>query len=292
MITTTATTYHTTPIDGLDIFHRQAGDPDNPAIVLLHGFPSSSHQYRNLISLLAERHFVIAPDYPGFGHSEMPLRTDFDYRFDHFASLIEQLLHQLGVRRFALYLFDYGAPVGLRLYQHDPTRVTALITQNGNAYEEGIADFWDPIKAYWETGAETEREAIRWLTTEPATRWQYENGTPAARLPQLSPDGRAHDQAGMDRPGNADIQLDLFFDYRTNLPLYAAWQQTFREQQTPALVVWGRNDEIFVAPGARAYARDLPNAEIHLLDAGHFLLETHLHEVHALIDDFLERVLD
>jgi len=283
------THYKTVTIDGLNIFYREAGSPNDPTILLLHGFPTSSHMYRNLIPQLAQDYYVIAPDYPGFGYSDMPPRDKFAYTFDNFANLIDQLLDQLGVKNFILYVFDYGAPVGFRLFSKYPERVAAIISQNGNAYDEGIAGFWDPIKAYWKTGAKQEREAIRWLTTIKATKWQYENGVPADRLQFLSPDGWQHDQSLMDREGNAEIQLDLFYDYRTNIPLYPRWQEAFVQYKPPILVAWGKNDEIFVAPGAEAFKRDLPDAEIHLLDTGHFTLETHGDEISALIKNFLDK---
>lgn len=283
------TTYHHTDIDGINIFYREAGDRSKPTILLLHGFPSSSHQYRNLIPALADEYHVIAPDYPGFGHSDMPDRKTFNYTFDSFAALVEKLLAKLNIKTFAMYVFDYGAPVGFRLYQANPDRVSAIISQNGNAYDEGIAGFWEPIKAYWKTHGEAEREAIRWLTSIKATKWQYENGVSQDRLPLLSPDGWQHDQSFMDRAGNSDIQLDIFYDYRTNIPLYPQWQVLLREKQTPLLAVWGKKDEIFVAAGAEAFKRDLPNAEIHMLDTGHFALETHLDEMVGLIKPFLAK---
>lgn len=281
------TRYHTVDVDGVDLFYREAGERDAPVILLLHGFPTSSHMYRNLIPALADRYRVIAPDYPGFGRSGMPDRDTFAYTFDNFARLVEGLTEKLGLDRYALYVFDYGAPVGFRLAAKYPERVTALIVQNGNAYDEGIAGFWDPIKAYWGTNGPAEREAIRWLTSDKATHWQYTNGVKDLTL--VSPDGEVHDQAGMDRPGNAEIQLDLFYDYRTNIPLYPAWQAYFREHRPPTLVVWGANDEIFVGPGASPYKRDNPAAEIHMLDTGHFALETHGPEIAELISDFLVR---
>jgi pimeloyl-ACP methyl ester carboxylesterase len=283
------TVYRTLAINGTEVFYRQAGSPSAPTIVLLHGFPSSSHQYRNLIPLLAEKYHVIAPDYPGFGHSAAP--ADFAYTFDNYANLIEELLQQLNVERYALYVFDYGAPVGFRLFARHPERITAIVTQNGNAYLEGMGDFWTDVRAYWNSHAPAEREGIRWLTSLKATRWQYETGVPADRLELLGPDGWQHDQSLMDRPGNADLQLDVMYDYRTNPPLYPEWQQAFRQHQPPLLAVWGKNDQIFVAPGAGAFQRDLPEAEVHLLDAGHFALETHLPEISALMLDFLQRKL-
>lgn len=281
--------YRTLDVNGVNIFYREAGERDAPVVLLLHGFPTSSHMYRNLIPALASRYRVIAPDYPGFGRSGMPDRGAFAYTFDNFARLIEGLTEALGLDRYALYVFDYGAPVGFRLAVKHPDRVTALIVQNGNAYDEGIAGFWDPIKAYWETHGDSEREAIRWLTTIEATHWQYTNGVKDLTL--VSPDGEVHDQAGMDRPGNQEIQLDLFYDYRTNIPLYPAWQAYFRDRRPPTLVVWGANDEIFVRAGAVPYKRDNPDAEIHFLDTGHFALETHGPEIAELIRDFLDRKL-
>ena len=279
--------YRTVAVDGLDIFYREAGPRGAPAILLLHGFPTSSQMFRDLIPRLADRYRVVAPDYPGFGHSAAPDRDAFAYTFDAYAALVDKFTRQVGLDRFAIYVMDYGAPVGFRLATADPDRVTALVIQNGNAYEDGIAGFWDAIKAYWRTGAAPEREAIRWLTSLQATRWQYTNGVKDTTL--VSPDAWTLDQALLDRPGNQEIQLDLFYDYRNNLPLYPRWQAYFRDRKPPALVVWGANDEIFVAPGAEAYRRDLPHAEIHMIDAGHFALETHGPQVAALIRDFLDR---
>jgi pimeloyl-ACP methyl ester carboxylesterase len=281
--------YRTAIVGGVEVFYREAGSVDSPAILLLHGFPTSSHMYRNLIPALADQYRVIAPDYPGFGYSAMPDRAAFAYTFDRYAAAIEELTRELGLGRYALYVMDYGAPVGFRLAAANPDMVSALIVQNGNAYEEGIAEFWEPIKAYWRTGGAAEREALRSFTEVEATRWQYTHGVPDASL--VSPDAVTVDQAFLNRPGNQEVQLDLFYDYRNNIPLYAEWQAYFRERQPPTLVVWGRNDEIFVAAGAAPYARDNPHAEIHLLDAGHFALETHGTEIAALMRDFLGRVI-
>lgn len=283
------TQYHTADIDGVQVFYRQAGSSSAPTLLLLHGFPSSSHQYRNLIPILAQKYHVIAPDYPGFGHSGAS--ADFAYTFDNYSQTVDKLLQQLKIDRYALYVFDYGATVGFRLFAQHPERITAIVTQNGNAYLEGMTDFWNDIRAYWNTHAPAEREAIRWLTSLKATRWQYENGVPSDRIPFLSPDGWQHDQSLMDRPGNADLQLDVMYDYRTNPPLYPEWQAAFRKHQPPLLAVWGKNDQIFVAPGAQAFQTDLPDAEVHLLDAGHFALETHGPEIAELINDFLGRKL-
>lgn len=290
-LTSESTRYHTISIDGVDIFYREAGSKDRPTILLLHGFPTSSHMFRNLIPQLAAQYHVIAPDYPGFGHSGAPDRTQFDYTFDRFADLTDQLLNELKIQKYALYVFDYGAPVGFRLFHKNPERISAIISQNGNAYDEGIAGFWDPIKDYWKTHGASEREAIRWLTTVTATRWQYYNGVPENLLSTISPDGWQHDQSLMDRVSNAEIQLDLFYDYRNNLPLYPQWQEALRRYQPPLLAVWGRKDEIFVAPGAEAFKRDLPSAEVHMLDTGHFALETHSQEIARLIVEFLSRTV-
>jgi pimeloyl-ACP methyl ester carboxylesterase len=281
--------YRTANVDDVDVFYREAGPKDAPVLLLLHGFPTSSHMFRNLIPQLADRYRVIAPDYPGFGQSAMPNRANFAYTFDNYAQVVDKLIHQLGVRRFALYVMDYGAPIGFRLASKDPERVTALIVQNGNAYNEGLQQFWDPIKAYWTTGGSTEREAIRWLTSIKATRWQYTNGVKDVSL--LSPDTWTVDQALLDRPGNAEIQLDLFYDYRTNIPLYPLWQAYFRKHKPPTLIVWGQNDAIFVAAGAAPFRRDIPNAEVHLFDTGHFALETHGPEIGNLMREFLGRNL-
>lgn len=279
--------YRTATIDGVEIAYREAGREAAPAILLLHGFPTSSHMYRNLIPALADRYRVIAPDYPGFGQSAMPDRASFKYTFDNYAKLVEGLTDKLGIRRYALYVMDYGAPVGFRLATRHPQRVSALIVQNGNAYDEGIQKFWEPIQKYWASGAKENREAIRWLTSLKATKWQYTNGVPDTSL--VSPDTWIHDQALLDRSGNQEIQLDLFYDYSTNIPLYPAWQAYFREHQPPTLVLWGKNDAIFVADGAMPYKRDNAGAEVHLLDTGHFALETHGPQMAELIRDFLAR---
>ena len=281
--------YRTTAIEGVNVFYREAGPRDAPAVVLLHGFPSSSNMFRNLIPALADRYRVIAPDYPGFGHSDMPDRSRFRYSFAHFAGITDTLLSQLGVQRYALYVMDYGAPVGYRLALKHPERVSALVIQNGNAYEEGLKDFWKPIQAYWASGRPAQREALRAGTTLEATRSQYIDGV--ADRSRVDPSAWVQDQALLDRPGNVEIQLDLFYDYRTNLELYPQFQRFFRERQPPALIVWGKNDVIFPAEGARADLKDLPKAELHLLDTGHFALEDKGDEIARLMRDFFDRTL-
>ncbi|HTW88217.1 MAG TPA: alpha/beta hydrolase [Candidatus Binataceae bacterium] len=281
-------TYHrTTEVDGINIFYREAGSSEAPAVLLLHGFPTSSHMFRNLIPALADRYHVIAPDYPGFGQSGMPDRAKFAYTFDHFADLVDGLLDHLAITRYAMYVMDYGAPVGWRLALKHPERVTALIVQNGNAYEEGLTKFWDPIRAYWSDHSEAHRKPLNILVAPATTKFQYTDGV--ADLSRISPDNWVHDQALLDRPGNAEIQLDLFYDYRTNLPLYPAVQAYFRDRQPPTLIVWGKNDKIFPADGAHPYKRDLPDAEFHLIDTGHFALEDKADEMVPLIRDFLAR---
>jgi pimeloyl-ACP methyl ester carboxylesterase len=274
-------------VDGVNIFYREAGLADAPAVLLLHGFPTSSHMFRNLIPALADRYHVIAPDYPGFGQSDMPDRATFTYTFDRFAELVDGLLAQLGVTRYAMYVMDYGAPVGWRLALKHPKQITGLVVQNGNAYDEGLKEFWDPIKAYWADGSDAHRQALRGLVTLEATKFQYLDGV--ADPSRVSPDNWVHDQALLDRPGNAEIQLDIFYDYRTNLALYPAIQAWFRERRPPTLIVWGKNDQIFPADGAQPYRRDLPEVEFHLLDTGHFALEDKADEMVPLIRDFLER---
>jgi pimeloyl-ACP methyl ester carboxylesterase len=281
--------YRTASIEGVNVFYREAGPADAPAIVLLHGFPSSSNMYRNLIPALADRYRVIAPDYPGFGHSDMPDGARFRYSFAHFADLTDTLLTRLGVASYALYVMDYGAPVGYRLALEHPERITALVIQNGNAYEEGLKEFWKPIKAYWASGQPAQREALRAGTTLEATRLQYLDGV--ADRSRVDPSAWVQDQALLDRPGNVEIQLDLFYDYRTNLELYPQFQKFFRERQPPTLIVWGKNDVIFPAEGARAYLKDLPHAELHLLDTGHFALEDQGDEIARLMRAFLDKTL-
>lgn len=274
-------------IDGIDLFYREAGPADALVVVLLHGFPTSSRMYRNLIPALADRYRVIAPDYPGFGQSAMPPREDYPYGFAAYATIVEQLLDALRIERYALYVMDYGAPVGLRLALAHPERVSALISQNGNAYEEGLSPFWDGIKAYWARPDAATRDAICRHLTLDGIKAQYLDGV---RDPtRVDPDSWVHDHALMQRPGNIDIQLDLLLDYRGNVELYPEFQAFFREWQPPALIAWGANDAIFPPEGARAYLRDLPDAELHLLDTGHFALEDQGDALVGLIRDFLDR---
>jgi pimeloyl-ACP methyl ester carboxylesterase len=285
-----AVTHHRSiVIDGVKVFYREAGPVDGPVVVLLHGFPSSSHMFRNLIPTLSKTYRVIAPDYPGFGHSEMPAREHFQYSFAHFAEITDALLSRLGAKRYALYVMDYGAPVGYRLALAHPERVTALVVQNGNAYAEGLKEFWNPIKAYWKSGSKTHREALRDGTTLESTRFQYLDGV--QDLSRVDPSAWLHDQTLLDRPGNVEIQLDLFYDYRTNIDLYPRFHEFFRTRQPPTLIVWGANDKIFPAEGARAYLKDLPQAELHLLDSGHFALEDKGEDIAALMLDFFARTL-
>ncbi|MFE1522233.1 alpha/beta fold hydrolase [[Kitasatospora] papulosa] len=282
--------HRTATVNGHTVFYREAGDPTAPAVVLLHGFPASSHMFRNLIPELADRYHVIAPDHMGYGFSDAPPVDEFEYSFENLTSITLELLDQLGLQKFAVYIQDYGAPLGLRIASRNPDRVTALLVQSGNAYLEGFTPFWDILFAHAKDRPANEAEVRKYLTAE-KTHWQYTHGVPADRLDRVAPDTWALDQALMDRPGNAEIQLQMFWDYQFNLPGYPDFQEYFRKHQPPTLITWGKNDEIFGADGARAYERDLPNAEIHLLDAGHFALESHGPEIAALIRDFLGRVL-
>jgi pimeloyl-ACP methyl ester carboxylesterase len=284
------THHRTTNVGSVEILYREAGPKDAPAVLLPHGFPTSSHMFRHLIPALADHYHVIAPDYPGYGQSGMPDRSTFAYTFDRFAELVEGLLDQLGAARYATYVMDYGAPVGWRLALKHPERVTGLIVQNGNAYQEGLKGFWDPIKAYWADGSDAHRQALKGLLTLEATKFQYTDGV--ADVSRISPDNWVHDQALLDRPGNNDIQLDLFYDYRTNLRLYPAVQAYFRQHQPPTLILWGKNDQIFPADGAHPYKRDLHDLEFHLLDTGHFALEDKADEMVPLIRDFLDRKIE
>lgn len=270
------TRYKTVKVDGLDIFYREAGPatpppPGQPTVLLLHGFPSSSHMFRNLIPELAKTHRVVAPDYPGFGNSSAPSVDEFEYSFDALAGVIDKFTKAVGIETLVLYVQDYGAPIGYRIASTQPDRVRGLIIQNGNAYDEGLGKFWDPIRAYWKEQTQTTAEPLEKFLTIDGTKWQYTVGVRDTTA--ISPDAWTLDQVGLDRPGNKAIQLKLFLSYRTNPPLYPIWQKYFREHQPPTLIVWGKNDPIFPAEGAEPYKRDLKNLDFNLLDTGHFALE-------------------
>ncbi|WP_433311481.1 alpha/beta fold hydrolase [Micromonospora chersina] len=283
-----ATRHHLVTVAGQQVFYRAAGDPSRPTLVLLHGFPTSSHMFRNLIPALADEFHLVAPDHVGFGQSSAPPVDQFDYSFERLTEITLGLLDTLGIDRFALYLHDYGAPIGLRIASRHPQRVTGLITQSGNAYTEGFTPFWEVLFDHAKD-RQAHEPAARQLLEVDATRWQYTHGVPADRLDRVAPETWLLDQAGLDRPGNKEIQLQLFWDYQFNLDVYPDFQRYFRQHQPPTLVTWGRHDEIFGPAGAEAYARDLPDAEIHLLDTGHFALETHGDEIAELVRAFLRR---
>ena len=272
-------------VDGFNIFYRGAGSKDAPAILLLHGFPSAGHMFRDLIPQLADRFHVIAPDLPGFGQSDMPDRGKFTYTFDNIARVIDRFTEVVGLGRFAIYLFDYGAPTGFRLATWHPERVTAIISQNGNAYAEGLSDGWKPIRAYWEDPSRANRDALRTFLAPETTVWQYTYGVPDATA--VSPDGYSLDNFYLARPGADEVQLDLFGDYKSNVALYPAFQEYFRTHKPRFLAVWGRNDPFFLPAGAEAFKRDIPEAVVRFLDTGHFALETHATEIAAAIRDFL-----
>ncbi|MER6738359.1 alpha/beta fold hydrolase [Streptomyces puniciscabiei] len=283
--------HRTTTVNGLEVFYREAGDPQAPAVVLLHGFPTSSHMFRHLIPALADRYHVIAPDHIGFGQSATPSPEDFPYTFDALTDVTSGLLQNLGIDRFAMYVQDYGAPIGWRLALRAPERITAIITQNGNAYEEGfVKPFWEALFAYAKAPGPDTEAPMRGALTPEITRWQYVNGVADPTL--VSPDNWVHDQALLDRPGNDEIQLRLFRDYPTNVDLYPRVHQYFRDSRVPLLAVWGAGDEIFGPAGAKAFRQDLPDAEVHLLESGHFALESHLEAITEHIRGFLSRVLD
>lgn len=277
-----------TLVDGVEIFSREAGDPSQPTVLLLHGFPTSSHMYRALIPRLSDRWHVVAPDLPGFGFSGVPGREVFAYSFDALAGIVARFTELRGLGRFAIMVFDYGAPVGFRLALRNPERIAAVITQNGNAHEEGLSEGWNPIQAYWREPSAANRAALRGFLAPGTTRWQYVHG--AHDEAALAPEAWTLDQALLDRPGVAEIQLDLFLDYRSNVALYPAIQAWLRQARPPLLAVWGRHDPFFLPAGAEAFRRDVPEAEIHLLDAGHFALESRGEEIAALVRDFLGRV--
>jgi len=280
-------TFQKVDVDGIKVFYREAGPKDAPTILLLHGFPTASHMFRDLIPHLADRFHLVAPDLPAFGQSDMPARSAFTYTFDNIANVIDRFTELLGLHRFAIYVFDYGAPVGFRLAVRHPDRVTAIISQNGNAYEEGLSDGWNPIRAYWRDPSSANRDALRSFLAPETTRWQYTHGVsdPSA----VAPDGYSLDNFYLARPGADEIQLDLFGDYKSNVALYPTFQRYFRTHEPPFLAAWGKNDPFFLPRGAEAFRRDIPGATIHFFDTGHFALETHAKEIAAVIGDFFAR---
>jgi pimeloyl-ACP methyl ester carboxylesterase len=280
-----AVTYKTANVDGTDIFFREAGDPSAPHLLLLHGFPSSGHMFRDLIPLLADAYHVVAPDLPGFGRSAMPPRESFRYTFENLADVMARFTEVVGLERFAMYIFDYGSPVGLRLALKHPERVFAIISQNGNAYEEGLSSGWDPIRAYWQAPTQANRDALRPFLSPETTYWQYTHGVSDTTL--VSPDGYSLDDFYLARPGAHEVQLDLFLDYASNVALYPEFHAYFRKHQPEFLAVWGDKDPFFLPPGAEAFKRDIPSAQVRFFDTGHFALETHHREIAGAIREFL-----
>ena len=277
--------YLKTKVEDLEIFYRESGPADAPTILLLHGFPTSSHMYRNLIPLLNEQYHVIAPDLPGFGYSDAPKNTEFTYTFDNLTKYIQGLIDQLGLKRFAIQVFDYGAPVGYRIAVANPEKKTGIITQNGNAYEEGLSDGWNPIQKYWAEPTEENRNNLRGMSTAASTQWQYFTGVSDPAL--VAPESYTLDQFFLDREGNVELQLDLFKDYASNVALYSTFHEYFRKNQPALLAVWGDKDPFFLPPGAEAFKHDLPNAIVKFFDTGHFALETHVNEIGEEIIKFL-----
>ena len=279
--------YRKADVDGLKVFHREAGRVDAPALLLLHGFPSASHMFRELIPALSDRFRVVAPDLPGFGQSDRPSRHKFSYTFGRLTEVIERFTEVIGLHRFAVYVFDYGAPTGFRLAVRRPERIAAVISQNGNAYEEGLSEGWNPIRAYWQDPSQANRSRLRSLLAPETTIWQYMHGVPDGT--HVSPDGYSLDNFYLSRPGADEIQLNLFGDYKSNLALYPTFQEYFRKYKPPFLAIWGKNDPFFLPAGAEAFKRDIPGAEVRFLDTGHFALETHCEEIAAAVRDFLSR---
>ena len=276
--------YRTAEVDGFQVFYREAGNTAAPKLLLLHGFPTAGHMFRNLIPLLADRFHMVAPDLPGFGQSDMPSRDKFNYTFDNVARVIERFTEAIKYDRFAIYVFDYGAPTGFRLAVRHPERITAIISQNGNAYEEGLSDGWTPIRAYWEDSSQANRNALRAFMTPETTRWQYTHGV--TDLTTLSPDGQNLDNFYLARPSADEVQLDLLGDYKSNVALYPSFQKYFREHKPPLLAVWGKNDPFFLPLGAEAFKRDIPQAVVRFFDTGHFALETHSEDIARAIGEF------
>jgi pimeloyl-ACP methyl ester carboxylesterase len=283
------TTIHRVQADGVTVFYREAGPIDAPVVLLLHGFPTSSFQYRELIPRLADKYRVIAPDLPGFGFTEVPAERNYKYSFGSLAKTVLAFTDALKLKRYALYVFDYGAPTGLRLALAHPERVTAIVSQNGNAYEEGLGDAWAPIQQYWRNPTPENREALRPVLTLEGIRFQYIHGV--SDPDAVAPEGYTLDVALIERPGNTDIQLDLFLDYANNVKLYPAFQEYFRKSKPPLLAIWGRNDPFFIPPGAEAFKRDIPDATVQLLDTGHFALETHVEEISVAMRQFLAKAV-
>jgi pimeloyl-ACP methyl ester carboxylesterase len=279
--------YRTAAVDNHQVFYREAGDPARPTLLLLHGFPTSSHMFRNLIPLLADRFHLVAPDLPGFGFTISPDRSQFAYTFENLAKVVEAFTDVIGLNRYALYVFDYGAPTGFRLAMARPERVTAIVTQNGNAYEEGLSTGWGPFQTYWREPTPAHREALRNMLTPETTKWQYVHGVSDESL--IAPESYTLDSAHLARPGHDEIQLDLFLDYATNVALYPRFHEYFAAHQPPLLAVWGKNDPFFLPPGAEAFRRDIPSAEIHFFDTGHFAVETHTAEIANAIAAFLAK---
>jgi pimeloyl-ACP methyl ester carboxylesterase len=280
-----AITYRKVKVDGVDVFYREAGALNAPKLLLLHGFPTSSHMFRDLIPSLADRFHMIAPDLPGFGQSDMTPRTEFKYTFENIARVIDRFTELVKFERFALYVFDYGAPTGFRLATWHPERITAIISQNGNAYVEGLSDGWNPIRAYWEDPSTANRNALRTMLAPETTHWQYTHGVPDAAY--VSPDGQSLDNFYLARAGADEVQLDLIGDYKSNISLYPTFQDYFRGHKPPFLAVWGRHDPFFLPAGASAFKRDIPRADIRFFDTGHFALETHAEPIAVAIREFL-----